>query len=120
MTEISKLTNTNLINYGYGYNSTNSIAIIWSIDDVRHATENYETVDVDLTDEECMEVLDYCLDNHDAEYGMSWDSILWAIEHLFIDKPYEPKFPVPNGSFSPPGHSEDEEESQIRREGIVE
>jgi len=83
------------INYGYGYNSTNSIAIIWSIDDVRHVIENYG-IDVDLTDEECMEVLDYCLDNHDAQYGMSWENIDNAIDYLFI------------------------EESEIKREGIVE
>ena len=66
----------------YGeYTSENSIAIIWCVDDVRTVIKDHEKT-VELTDDECMEVLDYCLDQHDANYGMSWDSISWAIDHL--------------------------------------
>ena len=63
------------------YTSENSIAIIWCIDDVRMVIKDQEKT-VELTDDECMEVLDYCLDQHDANYGMSWDSISWAIDRL--------------------------------------
>lgn len=64
------------------YTSENSIAIIWCIDDVRTVIEDYEKT-VELTDDECMEVLKYCLNKHDANYGMSWDNISWAIDHIF-------------------------------------
>ena len=63
------------------YTSENSIAIIWCIDDVRTVIKDHEKK-VELTDDECMEVLNYCLNEHDANYGMSWDSISWAIDHL--------------------------------------
>ena len=46
-------------NYGYGYDDTNSIAIVWEIDDIRNLRP-------DLTDDECMEVLDYTDRKHDA------------------------------------------------------
>ena len=40
------------------YTSDNSIAIIWCIDDVRQVIEDYE-LGIELTDDECMEVLGY-------------------------------------------------------------
>tara|TARA_R110002110_G_C13131800_1_gene688886 strand:+ start:92 stop:379 length:288 start_codon:yes stop_codon:yes gene_type:complete len=73
------------LNFGHGYNETNSIAIIWCIDDVRQTIKNYE-IAVELTDDECMEVLDYCLDKHDAEYGVGWENIYQAIVYCFEDK----------------------------------
>ena len=30
------------LDYGYGYNETNSIAIIWEIDDVRKVIKDYK------------------------------------------------------------------------------
>ena len=44
--------------YGYGYNDTNSIAIIWSIEDVKE-------IRPDLDDEACMDVLGYVQNKHD-------------------------------------------------------
>jgi len=68
------------LDFGYGYNETNSIAIIWCIDDVKEQRP-------DLSDDECMEVLEYQERKHDASMGVSWDTLEWCAEHLFpIDK----------------------------------
>ena len=63
--------------YGNGYNSNNSIAIVWSIEDVKYQLEILnedmpEKVDLELTDDDCMDVLQRVVDNHDANYGVSW------------------------------------------------
>ena len=53
-----------------------SIAIVWCTDDVKH-------VRPDLTDTQCMEVLQRCSDEHDAMLGLSWDTIRIHAESLF-------------------------------------
>ena len=69
----------------YGFNSNNSIAIIWSIDDVRDSIEgSFEGLE--LTDDECMEVLWHVDKKHDAEWGVGWENIRDAIEFCFEDK----------------------------------
>ena len=75
------------VNYGHGYNDTNSIAIVWCIDDVRHQLENRFNVPMDsLSDDECMEVLRLVKSNHDTDIGISWDTINICIDHAFGDK----------------------------------
>ena len=64
------------IDYGYGYTSTNSIAIIWSIEDVKE-------VRPDLNDEECMDVLSYVHKKHDATIGVSWETLEIHSAYLF-------------------------------------
>ena len=64
------------------FTSENSIAIIWNIDDVRQTIADYD-MDIELTDEECMEVLGYCEGEHDATLGVSWRTIQFAIEECF-------------------------------------
>ncbi len=75
--------------YGNGYTSTNSIAIIWDIQDVRgqleSLNENYQ-IELELSDDDCMEVLQRVVDNHDANYGVNWDSLYNAIEYCFEDE----------------------------------
>ncbi len=44
------------------------INITWGIDDVKQ-------VDPDLTDDECREVLQNVLENHDATIGVTWDTL---------------------------------------------
>lgn len=44
------------LDYGNGYNEENSIAIIWSIEDVRQVLKNFDTK-LNLSDKECMEIL---------------------------------------------------------------
>jgi len=63
-------------NYGYGYDDTNSIVVIWEIDDIK-------ILRPDLTDDECMEVLDYTERKHDASLGVSWDTLEWNADYLF-------------------------------------
>ena len=64
------------------FTSENSIAIIWNIDDVRQTIDDQD-MDIELTDDECMEVLDYCVRKHDANFGIGWDTLQWAIEYCF-------------------------------------
>lgn len=53
------------------------IRIIWHIDDVRRASDDR------LNDDECRDVLQYLLDEHDASIGINWEVIEFAIEELF-------------------------------------
>tara|TARA_R100000152_G_C6596535_1_gene55143 strand:+ start:174 stop:425 length:252 start_codon:yes stop_codon:yes gene_type:complete len=64
-------------NYGRGFNETNSIRIVWAIDDVRVAQKNLpeEYHEIELTDDECMEILENVEDNHCANIGISWTEI---------------------------------------------
>ena len=75
------------LNYGFGFNDTNSIAIVWCIDDVRYQLRDHFNVPMDsLTDEECMEVLRLAESNHDGEMGFSYETINCAIDYAFEDK----------------------------------
>jgi hypothetical protein len=84
------------LDYGYGYNEDNSIAIIWEIADVRQVIENND-MPLQLDDEQCMEVLGYVERKHDANFGVSWDSIYYAIEYIFEDELNEANKGVSNG-----------------------
>lgn len=80
------------INYGYGYDESNSIAIIWCIDDVRKVLEDYESFDcLDLSDDDCLEVLGSIENNHDANYGISWDTIYYTLCELYDEEIKEAK-----------------------------
>jgi hypothetical protein len=67
------------LNYGHGYDDSNSIAIIWCIDDVK-------SIRPDLSDNECMEVLSKQEHKHDASMGVSWDTLEWYADYLFPKK----------------------------------
>jgi len=83
------------LDYGYGYNETNSVIIIWEAEDVRLVIEqNY--LPLELDNDQCMEVLDYVVSKHDANWGINWDSILYAIEYIFEDELKEAKKEVAN------------------------
>jgi hypothetical protein len=71
--------------YGNGYTSTNSIAIIWSIEDVKQELDE-DYPQLKYTDEDCMEVLHSVQDNHDAYYGVSWETIHANIENYWYDE----------------------------------
>ena len=77
--------------YGNGYNSNNSIAIIWAIEDVRYQLkmlneDMFNKVDLELTDDECMNVLQKVEDDHEANFGVTWADLYSAIEYCFEDK----------------------------------
>ncbi len=55
------------------------IALFWSCDDVRHIRG--EADGLKLTEEQCWEVLQLAVENHDASIGISWDVLeIWADE----------------------------------------
>ena len=51
------------------------ITISWS-------TEDVQSVRPDLTDEQAATVLDYVLDNHDANEGINWGVLECAADYL--------------------------------------
>lgn len=53
----------------------NCIAIIWSIEDVKEQRP-------DLTDAQAWEVLQSCRQNHDCNYGLTWEHIDSTAEQL--------------------------------------
>ena len=71
--------------YGNGYTSTNSIAIIWSIEDVKQQLDEWFP-QLKYTDDDCMAVLYSMQDNHDACYGVSWETIHANIENYWYDE----------------------------------
>lgn len=83
------------LDYGYGYNETNSVIIIWEAEDVRNVIEQND-LPLELDNDQCMEVLDYVVSKHDANWGINWDSILYAIEYIFEDELKEAKKEVAN------------------------
>ncbi len=54
------------------------IAIVWSVEDIQLAAE--EKHHCRLRDEDASHILDRILENHDAELGVTWDTILWCID----------------------------------------
>ena len=56
--------------------SEDEIAIIWSTEDVKMQCEW-------LDDDQAYEVLHYLDHNHDACFGVNWDTIQFAAERLF-------------------------------------
>ena len=71
--------------YGNGYNSENSIQIIWAIEDVRQTIEQYD-LKIELTDDECLDVLYSLADNHDANLGIWWDTIYYYLYDEYRDE----------------------------------
>ena len=58
------------------------ISINWDVDDVKGVARDRN---LQLTDEHCLDVLDYIESNHDANYGISWDSLHFALDSLDFD-----------------------------------
>lgn len=57
------------------------ISLIWGIDDVHQANKNlnYRV----LSDQEAMVILGHVEHAHDANNGISWETIAWHISHYF-------------------------------------
>jgi len=64
------------------------ICIIWNVDDVMQANasmaddEENLTTDEEITLEECHEVLRLTERYHDAEYGVTWDTLKYHIDNV--------------------------------------
>ena len=66
------------------YDKTNSISIIWCVDDVQMQLDSIKERDwfikrygscVKLTHEDCMDILGDIKSHHDATLGVSWDTL---------------------------------------------
>ena len=73
------------LDYGNGYNEENSIAIIWSIEDVRQVLKNFDTK-LNLSDKECMEILKRVEDKQDCNFGITWEDISCVIENMYWEE----------------------------------
>ncbi len=64
----------------WGWVSDDHISILWNVDDVKEQAKNKN---IKLNKEECRQVLDLCLKYHDANHGISWDTLNHHIFDLF-------------------------------------
>lgn len=55
------------------------IALVWTTDDV------YCVVNKPISEEQAIEILEQVQDDHNAEYGVSWDSIRDAAQEVLVD-----------------------------------
>ena len=51
------------------------ITISWNVEDVL-------SLDDSLTTDQCIEVLDMAEKHHDANHGISWDTLSWYIDEV--------------------------------------
>ena len=72
-------------NLSWGWVDKNTISICWTVDDVKQAFKNIDK-EITLTDDDCRDVLERVLDNHDATIGVTWDNLIWSAEDLFPEK----------------------------------
>lgn len=64
----------------FGWVDDDHISILWNVEDVQTQAAARS---LKLTKEECRQVLDACLNQHDANIGISWDILDHHIWHLF-------------------------------------
>jgi hypothetical protein len=57
------------------------ISLIWGIDDVHQANKNLNNRA--LSDDEALLILGHVEHDHDANYGISWETIAWHISNYF-------------------------------------
>ncbi len=67
----------------WGWHGDEHIVIIWNIEDVQTQAE---IMKIKLNKDECREVLNACLNQHDANIGISWDILEHHIWTLFSYK----------------------------------
>jgi len=53
---------------------------IWSIDDFRNVADGYDTEE--FTDEELLQAMEMVVDNFDANYGITWETIEAALDWI--------------------------------------
>lgn len=64
---------------------TGRIAVVWQADDVREVIASKlgsKLENVFLSDETANEILQFVLDKHDCNIGITWDNIAWAAEEV--------------------------------------
>jgi hypothetical protein len=71
------------------------VAVPWCVDDVQSERP-------DLTDDQAWDVLQQCKDEHDPEFGFTWDLIRGIADDLFPRPPGQRRRPpfLPGGEFT--------------------
>tara|TARA_X000001388_G_scaffold67059_1_gene54198 strand:+ start:1107 stop:1499 length:393 start_codon:yes stop_codon:yes gene_type:complete len=67
----------------------NSCLIEWSTEDVHHVALSH--YDHKLTEDEAIDVLGSVEHNHDACFGVNWDTIHWHVQDLIESKEKKPE-----------------------------
>jgi hypothetical protein len=67
----------------WGWVDDDHISILWNVEDVQTQAK---VNGLKLTKAECREVLDACLDGHDANFGISWETLDFHINDMFGDR----------------------------------
>jgi hypothetical protein len=57
---------------------------IWSIDDFRNVADGSDTEE--FTDEELLEAMELVVDNFDANYGITWETIEAALDQIVWER----------------------------------
>ena len=57
---------------------------IWSLDDFRNVADGSDTEE--FTDEELLEAMELVVDNFDANYGITWETIEAALDQIVWER----------------------------------
>ena len=57
---------------------------IWSLDDFRNVADGSDTEE--FTDEELLEAMEMVVDNFDANYGITWETIEEALDWIVWER----------------------------------
>ena len=57
---------------------------IWSLDDFRNVADGWDTEE--FTDEELLEAMELVVDNFDANYGITWETIEAALDQIVWER----------------------------------
>ena len=79
-----------VIEYRDGFNSENSICLIWCIDDIKITMQNRENP-IGITDKESMGILTAMERNHDASLGVNWATINYYLDNFIEEKESDEK-----------------------------
>ena len=63
-----------------------TIAIIWSAEDVIYQAANMREDPIILTEEEIQSVLESLTNKHDATIGVNWDTIEYNIDNILQER----------------------------------
>ena len=64
------------------YVKNGELHLVWCVYDVKEYALHNMKEKIELTDEQCVDVLNIMLKKHDCEYGTTWISVECAIDEL--------------------------------------
>ena len=57
---------------------------IWNLEDFRNVADGYDTEE--FTDEELLQAMEMVVDNFDANYGITWETIEAALDQIVWER----------------------------------